>query len=165
VEYDEKDCKAYDLLHERSRDTYKIQGEMQQEGNTTQFNSPGRGNLKPCGGFRGKRRGGMGRGQGEIIFYNYDQPGHLARDCQKPCTTCSYRNSFEHVIEDCSVLLAKLQERQGGNQQVQLISMEPHGEDPRVIFNTRGGTATGEDGVTLGKTTEGSRIIRATKKT
>jgi hypothetical protein len=36
------------------------------------------------------------------------QPGHLARDCQNPCTTCNYCNSFDHVIEDCPVLLAKV---------------------------------------------------------
>jgi hypothetical protein len=39
VGHDEKYCRANDLLHERSRDTYRIQGEVQQEGNTTQFNS------------------------------------------------------------------------------------------------------------------------------
>jgi hypothetical protein len=52
--YDEKECRAYDLLHERSRDTYIIQGEVQQEGNTMQFNSPGRGNFNPHGGFKGR---------------------------------------------------------------------------------------------------------------
>jgi hypothetical protein len=88
----------------------------------------------------------------------------LARDCQNPCTTCNYCNSFDHVIEDCPVLLAKLQERRGGNQQVQLISAEPHGEDPRVIVITRGGIVTGEDRVTPGKTTEGSGIRRAAEK-
>jgi hypothetical protein len=54
VGHDEKDYRDYDLLHERSRDTYRIQGEMQQEGNTTQFNSLGRGNFNPCGGFIGR---------------------------------------------------------------------------------------------------------------
>jgi hypothetical protein len=34
VGHDEKDCRAYDLLHERSRDTYIIQGKVQEEGNT-----------------------------------------------------------------------------------------------------------------------------------
>jgi hypothetical protein len=96
----------------------------------------------------------MGRGQGQIIFYNYTQPGHLARDCQNPCTTCSYCNSFEHVIEDCHALLAKIQERRGGNQQVKLISAEPHGVDARVIVITRGSTTTGGDMVTPGKITE-----------
>jgi hypothetical protein len=41
VGHDDRDCRAYDLMHERSRDIYKIQGEVQQEGNTTQYNSPG----------------------------------------------------------------------------------------------------------------------------
>ena len=50
-------------------------------------------------------------------------------------------------------------------QKVQLILAEPHGEDPRVIFITRGGTATGEDRVTPGNTTKESRIRRATGKT
>jgi hypothetical protein len=63
------------------------------------------------------------------------------------------------------VLLAKLQERRGGNQQVQLISTEPRGEDPRVIVITRGGVVTGEDKVTPEKTTEESRVRRAAEKT
>jgi hypothetical protein len=54
VGHDEKDCRAYDLLHKRSRNTYIIQGETQQEGNNTQFNSPGRGKFNPHGGFRGR---------------------------------------------------------------------------------------------------------------
>jgi hypothetical protein len=29
VGHDEKDCRAYDLMHERSRDTYRIQGEAE----------------------------------------------------------------------------------------------------------------------------------------
>jgi hypothetical protein len=45
-----------------------------------------------------------------------------------------------------------------------LILAEPRGEDPRVIVITRGGIVTGEDRVTLGKTTEGSGIIRAAEK-
>jgi hypothetical protein len=61
--HDDRDFRAYDLMHERSRDIYNIQGEVQQEGNTTQYNCPGRGNFNPRGGFRGRgRRGGMGQG-------------------------------------------------------------------------------------------------------
>jgi hypothetical protein len=109
--HDDRDCRAYDLIHVRSRDIYKIQGEVQQEGNTTQYNSLGRGNFKPHGGFRGRGgEGGMGRGRGQIICYNCTQLGHLVRNCQNPCTTSSYFNSFEHVIEYCPALLAKLQE-------------------------------------------------------
>jgi hypothetical protein len=58
----------------------------------------------------------MSQGQEQIIYYNRTQPGHLARDYHNPCTTCSYCNSFEHVIEDCPVLLAKLQEIRGSQQ-------------------------------------------------
>jgi hypothetical protein len=163
VGHDDRYCKAYDLMHERSRDIYKIQGEVQQEGKTTQYNFSGRGNFNPLGGFRGRgREGGMGQGQGQIICYNCVHPGLLARDYQNPCTTCSYCNSFEHVIEDCIALLAKFQERQGGNQQVQLISAEPHGEDPRVTVITRGGVVTAEERVTLGKTTKESGVRKDT---
>jgi hypothetical protein len=110
--HDDRYCRDYDIMHERSRDVYKIQGEIQQEGNTTQYSFPGRGNFNPCGGFRGQGRGGgMGQGQGTIIYYNYAQLGHLERDYQNPCTTFSYCNSFEHVIEECPAFLAKLQKR------------------------------------------------------
>jgi hypothetical protein len=53
VAHDDRDYRAYDLMHERSRDVYKIQGEVQQEGNTTQYNSLGRGNFNPRGGYKG----------------------------------------------------------------------------------------------------------------
>jgi hypothetical protein len=50
-------------MHERLRDIYNIQAKVQQEGNTTQYNSPGRGKFNPHGGFIGRvRGGGMGRG-------------------------------------------------------------------------------------------------------
>jgi hypothetical protein len=63
VGHDEKDCRAYDLMHERLRDTYIIQGEVQEEVNATQFNSPRRRNFNPSDGFRESGRGGgMGRG-------------------------------------------------------------------------------------------------------
>jgi hypothetical protein len=109
----------------------------------------------------------MGQGQGQIVCYNYSHPGHLSRNCQNPCTTCSYCSSFDHVIKDCHVLLAKIQERQGPQQnlQVQMIYVEPHGEYPRVIFLTRGGVVTREDRLTQGKTTEDSGIRKATEKT
>jgi hypothetical protein len=144
VGHNDRDCRAYDLIHERLRYIYNIQGEVQQEGNTLQYNSLGRGNFNSRGGYRGGGGGGMGRGRGKIIYYNCVQPGHLARDCQNPCTTCSYCNSFEHVIEEFPVLLAKLQERRGTqhNLQVQLIYVEPHRVDPRVIVITRGGATT-----------------------
>jgi hypothetical protein len=164
--HDEKDYRAYDLLHEISRDIYKIQGEVQQEGNTTQYNSPGRQNFNPHGGFIGRGRGGgMGQGIFHIICYNYAKPSHLERDCQNPCATCSYCNTFEHVIEYCPVLLAKLQERRGGNQQVQIITAKPQRAYPKVVVITRGDVATGEETVTPGKTTKQSGVRKDAEKT
>jgi hypothetical protein len=65
------------------------------------------------------------------------------------------------------MLIAKLQERRGpqSKPQVQLIYIEPRGEDPRVVVITRGGTVKGEDKLTQGKNIEDSRIRKATKKT
>jgi hypothetical protein len=64
-------------------------------------------------------------------------------------------------------LLAKLQERQGPQQnpQVQLIYDEPHEEDPRVVFITKGGVVTREDRMTQGKTIEDSGVKKAIEKT
>jgi hypothetical protein len=61
-------------------------------------------------------------------------------------------------------LLAKVQERQGGNQQVQKITVEPRDKEPRVTIITRGGVVTGEDRVTLGNAIDGSEIKRASEK-
>jgi flagellar biogenesis protein FliO len=58
-----------------------------------------------------------------------------------------------------------LQERRGGNQQVQLISSKPQGENTRVIVITRGGFVIGEDRVTPKNTIEESRVRRDSKKT
>jgi hypothetical protein len=54
VGHDDMDCRDYDLMHERSMDIYKIQGKVQQEGITAQYNSPRRGNFNPRSGFKGR---------------------------------------------------------------------------------------------------------------
>jgi ATP-dependent protease Clp ATPase subunit len=63
------------------------------------------------------------------------------------------------------VLLAKLQEKRGGNRQIQLIKAEPCEVDTKVIVITRGGIFTGQDRVTQGNTTEESGVGKATEKT
>jgi hypothetical protein len=65
------------------------------------------------------------------------------------------------------VLLAKLQEKRGPqhNPQVQLIYVEPRGVDPRFVFITRGGVATGEDRAAQGKTENDQRVRKAIEKT
>jgi hypothetical protein len=49
--HDDRDCRDYDLMHERSRDISNIQGEVRQEINTMHYSSPRRGNCNPQGGF------------------------------------------------------------------------------------------------------------------
>jgi hypothetical protein len=51
--HDDRYFRAYDLMHKMSTNIYKIQGEVQQEGNTTQYKSSRRGNFNLCGGLRG----------------------------------------------------------------------------------------------------------------
>jgi hypothetical protein len=48
---------------------------------------------------------------------------------------------------------------------VKLIYVEPHGEEPRVIFITRGGVVIGEDRLTQGNITEDSGVGKAVEKT
>ena len=36
--------------------------------------------------------------------------GHYARDCQNPTTTCNYCKSYDHTIEECPTLIAKIRE-------------------------------------------------------
>jgi hypothetical protein len=57
VGHDDRDCREYDLMHERSIDVYKLQGEVQHEENTMQYNSPEKGNFNPHGRFRGRGQG------------------------------------------------------------------------------------------------------------
>jgi hypothetical protein len=63
--------------------------------------------------------------------------------------------------------LAKLQEKQGPQlkPKIQLIKVEPHEEDPRVVVITKGGATTGDDRMAQGKTAKDSGIRKATENT
>ena len=56
-------------------------------------------------------------------------------------TTCNYCKAFNHAIEECPVLLAKIQEKQQ-NQNVQFIGVEHCPQDPTVNVVTHSGMVT-----------------------
>ena len=57
-------------------------------------------------------------------------------------TTCNYCKAFNHAIEECLTLLAKIQEKQQ-NQNVQFIGVEHRSLDPTVNVVTCSGAVTG----------------------
>lgn len=92
------------------------------------------------GGFQGRRRGrggGASRGSGQIICYNCGKAGHFELDYQNPMhPSCQYCKQFDHVIEDCPMLIAKMQEKktQQPMQNIQMMTAEPRKEDHKLIL-------------------------------
>ena len=104
IGHNEDECCSYDLMRERTYDTYQVQNEGQSnDGYGYHGGASGR------GAFGGRGRGGMaGRGRGQVVCYNCNQARHLVRDCRNPTTTCQYCQAVDHVIEQCLQLIAKI---------------------------------------------------------
>ena len=80
-----------------------------------------------------------------------------------PMTTCNNCKAFNHTIEECSMFLAKIQEKQQ-NQNFQFIGVEHCGLDPTVNVVTRSGAVTdGQQGKSTAKPT-GSWVWKAKEK-
>ena len=91
VGHNEDECRSFDLMRERTYDTYRVH--LDAQGNDGYGYQGGRGS------FRGQGRGMPRGGRGQVICYNCNQEGHLACDCQNPTTTCQYCRAVDHVIE------------------------------------------------------------------
>ena len=67
----------------------------------------------------------------------------LARDYQSPTTTCNYCKSYDHSIEYCPTLIAKIREpKPAAHQNIQIIATEQEELEPRVNIVTRSGVST-----------------------
>jgi len=94
------------------------------------------------GGFIGRGRGRMGRGKGPIIFHNYQQKGHYARDFPQATTTCMYY----HATKEFPKLMAKIQEKRNiNNHNVQCIAEKIRDPGRNINIVTRGGVQIGVD--------------------
>ena len=102
------------------------------------------------GGFIGRGHGGgFGRGEGfghghrPVTCYNCGVVGHYSRDFQSPTTTCNYCKSYDHTIEECLVLIAKMKEpKLVVNQNIKFIAAEWKEPERRVNIVTRSGVST-----------------------
>jgi hypothetical protein len=82
------------------------------------------------------------------VCHNFQQPGHYARECPLPPTTCMYCHATDHDTEDCPTLLGKIQEKRNqNNQNVQWISAEARDDGRNINIVTQGGAKTGTDAV------------------
>jgi hypothetical protein len=94
-------CRALDVLVDRlDQTTFRINETPQ---------GPGRGQGGGGrGGFRGGRNGGRGLGR----CYNYNEQGHLAKDCPPPRRPwCSHCRTNGHATEECPELIVKWEDR------------------------------------------------------
>jgi hypothetical protein len=98
VGHDDRDCRDYDLMHERSRDIYKIQGEVQQEGNTTQYNSPRKRKLQSSQWIQRKR---MRRMYGPRSRTDHLLQLHATRTLGKGLSEPLHNLQLLHLIRPC----------------------------------------------------------------
>lgn len=156
VGHDERYCHSSELIMERTP-MYHMQVETR---------LPGQGVEGARGDYQGRgwgrRGGGPGRGREEVIFYNCGTLGHYTQEFQNQTWSSSqYCNQFEHTIEECPILIAKMQERKTQpeklTKKLKMMIVDPCEEDKNVNIMLRRRIMTGDDN---GKQLEEDRWVR-----
>jgi hypothetical protein len=81
-----------------------------------------------------------------VVCHNCQQPGHYARECPLPPTTCMYCRALDHDTEECLTLLVNIPEKRNQNKQnVQWISFKARGERWNINIVMHGGDKIGND--------------------
>ena len=89
----------------------------------------------------------------------------MPRDCQNPTTTCKYCKSYDHTIEECPILIAKIKDpKPVVNQNIQLIVAEQKEPKPRVNIVNHSGASTSTTSQDAKKNTGPKWVHKATDK-
>ena len=79
--------------------------------------------------------------------------------------TCKYCKSYDHPIEECPILIAKIRDpKPAVNHNIQLISTEQKEPEPRVNIVTRSGASTGRTSHDAEKNTGPEWVRKVTNK-
>ena len=79
--------------------------------------------------------------------------------------TCNYFKSYDHAIEECPTLIAKIKEpKRVVHQNIQLIAAEQKEPEPRVNIVTRSGASTSRTPQDSEKNTGLEWVRKATNK-
>jgi hypothetical protein len=71
------------------------------------YKEPRQDRIDYIGGGRGI--GGFGRGRGEVVYQNFQNPGHYAREFPLPPATCMYCCAADHDTKEYPTPLGTIQ--------------------------------------------------------
>jgi len=80
--------------------------------------------------------------------------------------TCKYYKSFDHVIEECLVLMENVQEKRNKQltQNIQIMTTKRRGEKSRISIVTRSGATIESDKAYENKESESTWVRKTVEK-